>query len=92
MSLPPKDTRGRYDWSGVTKSLKSSPGEWALVLKRQPRSLYRAIKSEHMTALQDPEWRFEVCTRENNTRENVCDYWMRAVPRQEEHDAPESQP
>lgn len=91
MSLPPKTNRGRYDWQTIVKTLKSQPGEWVCVLQREPRTVYRAITHKTITVLRDdPEFEFEVTTRNNSHTENRCDYWMRAVEKKEQSDAAES--
>lgn len=75
---PPSRSTGRYDWWDITRRLKAKPGEWMLVLEAQPRTVADAIRRKRMSALDDPEWEFELTTRNNNEQDKTCDYWMAA--------------
>lgn len=74
--------KGRYDWPTIIRRLRRNPEEWNEIATQVPRTLYGAIKRRRITALRDPEWVYEVCTR--NTNGSLADIWMMARPRTEE--------
>jgi hypothetical protein len=77
----PPGRRGKYDWVSITAELKERPGEWRLVDDNANRGLATAIKRRKMTALQDPNWTFDVMTRKNDREAGTAEVWMSAVPR-----------
>ena len=83
-SVPPAakgGPRGKYDWPEIVRKLKSRPGEWLLIDDEASRSLSSAIKARKMTALQDPDWTFDVQTRNNDREKNTAEVYMSARKR-----------
>jgi hypothetical protein len=78
--LPPR--RGKYNWTAIASRLRERPGTWLLIEEQGSRSIYSAVKRGRLTALRDPEWVYEIKTR--NTNGNKADIWMSARPRTEE--------
>lgn len=75
--------RGKYDWDAIVAALQERPGQWRLVVEGANRGLYSAIKARRMVALQDPDWEFEVRSRNTDRENNTADIWMSATPREE---------
>ena len=78
----PPATRRQYDWKAIAAELRKRPDEWKLVAVQANRSIRSAIKRQRINALKDPEWIFDVQTR--NTHGQLADIWMSARPRTEE--------
>lgn len=71
---------GKYDWHGIVEELKARPGDWLLIDDSAARGLPSAITRRKMTALQDPDWDFQVTTRNNNRETGTAEVWMSANP------------
>lgn len=73
-------TRGRYDWDEIVKELKAASPQWLLIDDTATRGLATAIRRKSMAALKDPDWVFDVTTRNNNKEAQTAEVWMCAVP------------
>ena len=78
----PRRRRGQYDWFAITADLKKHPGQWTCIDKEARPWVADAVRLRKMTALQDPEWEWDVMTTKNDTKAKTCELHMSAVKRE----------
>lgn len=61
-TTPPEPNRTRRDWKVIADTLRSRPGEWALVARNADRSTAVFIKKARLTAFA-PAGSFDAITR-----------------------------